>query len=299
MSRPITVRLVGGLGNQLFGYYAGAALAGHLGVDLRLDVSWTRHGLTDHGIEILKLDLPGQWLSNDSRSSRAVLPGSALERVWGNMIGRFPWLRRPLRIHEATEIGNDPDLFFQPPGTRLRGYFQSWRTVQSAVDRGYPRRPNLRTPSDWLDETTERAERDKPLVVHVRRGDYAQVPEFGLLGPGYYEPSIQRLLSGGVTGPLWLFSDDLDAAAEALGRFADRAVPVASPDGPVTEMLAMSHAGAHVIGNSTFSWWGAWMNPQEPPVVAPEPWFKSGPLIDGLIPPSWIELPANFAPTAQ
>ena len=65
MLKPITVRLVGGLGNQLFGYYAGAALAAHLGVGLRLDTSWTRHGLTDHGVEILKFDLPGQGLWGD------------------------------------------------------------------------------------------------------------------------------------------------------------------------------------------------------------------------------------------
>ena len=76
MPRPITVRLIGGLGNQLFGYYAGAALAARHHTTLRLDTSWTRHGITDHGIEILNLDLPGEWLPSDSLRAKLAAPGT-------------------------------------------------------------------------------------------------------------------------------------------------------------------------------------------------------------------------------
>jgi hypothetical protein len=50
--------------------------------------------------------------------------------------------------------------------------------VQNAVDSGYPRRPSLKQPSDWLDRIIERAERERPLAVHVRRGDYKAIDEF-------------------------------------------------------------------------------------------------------------------------
>lgn len=290
MPRPITVRLIGGLGNQLFGYYAGAALAARTGAPLHLDTSWTRHGITDHGIEIVTFDLPGRWLRSDSWRARLGAPGTIPGRAVAKAVRQFPVLHRPLRIHEAPGVGHDPSLLEQPPGTRLRGYFQSWQTVQYAVDAGYPRRPGLTKASTWLEEITERANVDRPIAVHVRRGDYAQVQEFGLLGPSYYEAAIESLRDGGVRGPLWLFSDEPAAAAHALGRFeADRVI--ASPDGPATEMLAMSHAAAHVIANSTFSWWGAWMNEPGTPVIAPDPWFASGPHVDGLLPPDWIRVP--------
>ena len=290
MSRPITVRLIGGLGNQLFGYYAGAALAAKHGTTLRLDTSWTRHGITDHGIEVLRFDLPGEWISADSFQARLSAPGTIPGRAWAKAVREIPALRGPLRIHEAPGVGHDPTLFAQPPGTRLRGYFQSWRTVQNAVDSGYPRRPSLKQPSAWLDRIIERAERERPLAVHVRRGDYLKVDEFGLLGPTYYEAAVERLRREGVTGPIWLFSDEPDVARQALGRYADQAEPITSPDGPATEMLAMSYAAGNVIANSTFSWWGAWMNAPRTPVIAPDPWFASGPHVDGLIPPEWTRL---------
>jgi hypothetical protein len=288
--KPITVRLIGGLGNQLFGYYAGAALAARHHATLRLDTSWTRHGITDHGIEILRFDLPGEWLSNDSWRARVSAPGTLPGRAVAKAIRETPALRKALRIHEAPGVGHDATLFDQPPGTRLRGYFQSWRTVQNAVDSGYPRRPRLKHPSVWLEAITERAEREQPLAVHVRRGDYTKVDEFGLLGPTYYEPAIEWLRAEGISGPIWLFSDEPDIARTALGRYADEAESISSPDGPATEMLAMSHAAGNVIANSTFSWWGAWMNQPRTPVIAPDPWFSSGPTVEGLIPPEWTRL---------
>jgi hypothetical protein len=290
MPKAITVRLIGGLGNQLFGYYAGAALAAHHKTTLRLDTSWTRHGITDHGIEILRFDLPGEWIPSNSLKAKLSAPGTIPGRAVAKALRDIPALRKPLRIHEAPGVGHDPTLLDQPPGTRLRGYFQSWRTVQNAVDSGYPRRPSLKQPSTWLEQAIERAASQHPLAVHVRRGDYKLVDEFGLLGPAYYEPAIEWLRSEGVDGPIWLFSDEPDVARHALGRYADDAEPVTSPDGPATEMLAMSYAAGNVIANSTFSWWGAWMNAPRTPVIAPDPWFASGPTIEGLIPPEWTRL---------
>ena len=294
MPRPITVRLVGGLGNQLFGYYAGAALAARHGAPLRLDTSWVRHGMTDHGIEILRFDLPGEWLDDRSLRARLSAPGSLAGRAWARAIREVPALRSSLRIHEAEGVGHDPTLLDQPPGTRLRGYFQSWRTVQNAVDSGYPRRPQLRHESNWLDHLAARAQRESPLVVHVRRGDYAKVPEFGLLAASYYEPAIDRLRAEGVTGPLWLFSDEPALAPHALGRHSAAAEVIRSPDGPATELLAMSHGAGFVIANSTFSWWGATMSAPKTPVIAPDPWFVAGPTVEGLIPPEWTRLPSGI-----
>lgn len=290
MSKPITVRLIGGLGNQLFGYYAGAALAAKQDTTLRLDTSWTRHGISDHGIEILRLSLPGEWMSDDSLRARLSAPGTLPGRAWAKAVRAIPALRRPMRIHEAPGVGHDPTLLQQPAGTRLRGYFQSWRTVQNAVDSGYPRRPELKEPSQWLEGLIESAARQHPLAVHVRRGDYAKVGGFGLLGPSYYEGAIERMRAEGVDGPIWLFSDEPAVARQALGRYADEAEAVMSPDGPATEMLAMSYAAGNVIANSTFSWWGAWVGQPRRPVIAPEPWFADGPTIEGLIPPEWTRI---------
>lgn len=290
MPKAVTVRLVGGLGNQLFGYYAGAALAAHTGGRLRLDTSWTRFGMTDHGIEILKFDLPGQWVENHGEGGRFLSPGTIPSRAWAKALRELPALRKLLRVYEAPGVGHDANLLAQRPGTKLRGYFQSWEIVEFAVGAGYPRRPQLRKGSDWLSQMIDRAHREHPVAVHVRRGDYTKVSEFGLLGPSYYERAVQRLRELGIAGPIWLFSDDPSIAMSALGAYGDGAEVAASPDGPASEMLAMSYAAAHVIANSTFSWWGARMSGDSGPVVAPTPWFTAGPEIEGLIPPSWMQV---------
>lgn len=287
MSRPITVRLVGGLGNQLFGYYAGAALAAHRGVPLHLDGSWTRHGITDHGIGILDLDLPGEWRTTDDQPVPMGPPGGFPRRAAAKVLRTFPLLGRPLRVHQARGTGWDPDLFHQPPGTRLRGYFQSWRIVERAVQAGYPRRPDLRTPSEWLEQTVARMDREQPIAVHVRRGDYLTTTDFEILGPRYYQAAVSDVRERGLTGPIWLFSDDPEAARAALGAIQPDEVMV-SPDGAPSEMLAMSHAPALITANSTFSWWAGWMAGDGAVTIVPPLWFIGMPTPDDLVPPGWL-----------
>lgn len=173
VQRAITVQLVGGLGNQLFGYHAGAALAAHHGIPLRLDTAVTRHGMMDHGIEILRFDLPGNRLPDSRIHSRLIPPGSLKRRAIDKLIREITAVGRPLRIYQESNVGEDPQLFDQPPGTHLRGYFQSWRIVERAVHDGYPRRPALFNPSPWLGVIAQRCKDESPIAVHVRRGDYS------------------------------------------------------------------------------------------------------------------------------
>lgn len=294
MSRPITVRLIGGLGNQLFGYSAGLALAGMRGTSLRLDLSHTRHGITDHGIGILDFDLPGQWLPDTKAWST---PGRLPSRLTGRLMRDIPALGRAMRIYSSTVVGHDTAVLTLPAGTRLRGYFQSWKLASTALDYGMPRRPALKAPSAWAESVAQRAAREKPIVVHVRRGDYAKVDEFGLLGTRYYTSAIERMRERGVTGPVWVFSDDPDEAT----RIVDGEIITGSASA-AEEMWAMSHGAAFVIANSTYGWWAAWMGsassirstiPQVP-VIAPNPWFRNGPIIEGLIPPEWDRLDADW-----
>ena len=291
MARPVTVRLIGGLGNQLFGYYAGAAVAGMRGTGLDIDLSHTRHGITDHGIAITDFDLPGTWLPDRRWWST---PGRYPSRAWAKAVRASPWLQHRLRIHESTHVGHDPVLLQQPSGARLRGYFQSWKIAATALDFGTPRRPDLKQPSDWARQWSARATVEKPIIVHVRRGDYAKLPEFGLLARDYYADGIERLRQRGMTGEVWVFSDDHAAAAEVVDGLA-----VEGDGSAAEEMWVMSHGGAHVIANSTFSWWAAWMNNPRTPVVAPSPWFSNGPVVEGLIPPEWDLVDATWMASTE
>lgn len=91
MPKPITVRLIDGLGDQLFGYYAGAALAPHW-ADSRLETSRTRQRITDHDIEILNFESLGDWISDHSVRGKASAPGTIPERPVAKAFRDIPTL---------------------------------------------------------------------------------------------------------------------------------------------------------------------------------------------------------------
>jgi hypothetical protein len=279
MPKPITVSLIGGLGNQLFGYYAASALAQRREVDLVIDATWAAHGTS-----IRSLELSGKWIS---------LPPRPLRFFWGrSSIGyravtkaarQSAWVRRRMHFYDSPVVGHDPRLLDQPAGARIRGYFQSWQLVAEAVAGGSPRRPKLRDESHWLVRMRERAQIEHPVMVHVRRGDYVD-HDFGILGDEYYAEALEKLRAQGLTGPVWIFSDE---PMKVPTRLRSEGEIVTSPADDIEEMILMSHGAGNIVANSTFSWWGAWMNPLEVPVVFPRPWFATSRQTDELCPPWW------------
>lgn len=292
MRSNVEVRLVGGLGNQLFGYYAGAALAAKNGLGIAIDPSWVATGSTTRSPDLRSFDLPGTWLPE--RPLRwSERPGSLASRALNWAVRSWPLASRIFRHFDSDVVGYDPRLLQVTYATSLSGYFQSWRYAQCAIQNGYPRRPAFTSTSSWLDRTLAEVMTDRPLALHVRRGDYAGLPNYGLLSSSYYVRGLAYLREMGLDGPVWLFSDEPDLAeAELRGVAIDRVI--ADSDGPASEMLAMSYAAGIVTANSTFSWWAAWMSGLSEEIVSPEPWFRSRGEIPDLIPPTWQRVRASW-----
>ena len=179
------------------------------------------------------------------------------------------------------------DLFVEERelvGTDLgMGYYQNLRHLQGMADeiRDWFR-PN---PAVW----TRLAHRFAALLdlphrtaVHVRRGDYAENDHlFVNLGPEYYLAAMEMM-----QGPYLVFSDDLDWCRRHLPRdciFMDR-------NRDYEDLFLMTTCHEHVIANSTFSWWGAWLA-QSRRTVCPAFWgsiFEGG--TDAFVPADWIRL---------
>jgi hypothetical protein len=138
-----------------------------------------------------------------------------------------------------------------------------------------------------------------PISVHVRRGDYLNpgtVEYHGILGETYYREALGRLeASVGKEAKLFVFSDDA-AAAEQVLNFVPKSQLVhvrGDPERPWEDMALMARCRHHVIANSSFSWWGAWLNRSpDKIVVAPCAWFAPTELskrnTGDLYPPGWI-----------
>lgn len=257
----ITARLLGGLGNQMFQYAAGRALALRRGVDLALDARETdaKGGHWRNGLGALSVvTVPPADLPPD-RKARPVAYA-----VWRATTRRLIRQRGP---------GFDARVVTAPDGAYLHGYFQSERYF---ADHAAAIRRELRPAAPLPAEARALADRiaaaDRPVSLHVRRGDYLASGAYAACDAAYYDRALEAL---GAAGPVFAFSDDPDWVRGNLNLGLPLEVVDLPGAGPEVDMALMSACTQHVIANSTFSWWGAWLNGKPGKrVVAPKAWFR-------------------------
>ena len=301
----ITVSLIGGLGNQMFQYAAGKALAERHGVPLALDLS----GFENYALRSFLLDrlLVPEASASPARAEPIQKPEVNFARAkWKARIDRLlakaglPKLTPSPHEYREPHFHYDPAFETLGPRTALFGYFQSERYFSSIAgslrDWFSPREPL----GSAAFTTLARIEASRlPISVHVRRGDYLNpgTAEYhGILSDSYYRDALGRLGAGAnQDAQLFVFSDDA-AAAEQVLDFVPKSRQVyvrGDPARPWEDMALMARCRHHVIANSSFSWWGAWLNrSSDKIVVAPRAWFAPNELrsknTEDLYPAGWI-----------
>jgi hypothetical protein len=296
ISKTPTFYLTGGVGNQLFGYAAGKAYSKHNGIPVKFDVSEIGKGFTkrESSIEALSLEF-------EIAKSKSYLQ-KLLNRIF-NRFGRLFFEitgKKPLSIFNywSAEIGYDPKLLSQRFKHNFRGYYQSWKYVDSVFECFPTRELILKNPSQWFHVMSELALTTNPIVIHVRRGDYTKLSEtYGLLSSEYYVIALQKVRGLMIENPIWVFSDDIEEAKKVLSNVVPSDTQWITPPSdsdPVESMVLLAFGGANIIGNSTFSWWGAMLNRNSTLTVAPQKWFRSmnDPL--DLYPQTWIQVNSTW-----
>jgi hypothetical protein len=273
---PVTIEPLGGLGNQLFVYALGLALAKRLGTTVEADL-WRFHRYPWH---VYELDtLPAQISQTYSSPLRGRVGHYArkVPRVLAHLGGRPGGLTGRLAIETRSVF--DPRFLELSDGTRLSGYFQSWKYFEPVAAQVCSEVLSPLRPSDWLLETARELEKLGDWVaIHIRRGNYLQIPGMGVAGAGYYERALALIDQVHGELPVAVFSDDPAFAADMKLFQGERFRVITTPPEvrAIDALVAMSGAAAMIIGNSTFSWWAAFV--RDSPgrsVVAPRPWLDN------------------------
>lgn len=293
---PVTQQLMGGLGNQLFGYMAGLSLASKKATYLNVDDGFGTKNFNHHGSTIRSLKLPIIFsdLIGDN-GVRAWISG-ALVRL--NLGATLPglWVSRVIGMYSSNVVGYDENLFKFSGGMRIRGYFQSFRYADALKDSGEFPNFALVAPSRWFEKMSEAMKRSDPIVVHVRRGDYASEENkaTGQLSSDYFTKSL-ALLDPTSSKTAWIFSDAPTEVAQEFASKTSRDINIIDQDGidAAEVLMLMAQAQDIVISNSTFSWWAAYLGSKKN-VVAPSKWFKGMDDPDDLIPPSWLRVESTW-----
>ena len=310
MKRLVLV-LTGGLGNQLFQIQFLKNIQSQTNCQIYLDITLGKprgeNGIPDafeFGVPCQVLDTEYSPIASKSigfllRSGYS--PRKFEENILVKLLVRIA-VSAILSIHfkkiliasTPQDIGYDSN--FRPSNRNVvtMGYFQSFKYLEKL-----PRKSSFQSipDSDRINYYKEKAEIEKPIIVHVRRGDYSLEETFGLLGIQYYERAIDEIAKITKSEKIWLFSDEPQIALTLLPKTLRGNVRIIEEvdSSPAKTLEVMRLGVGYVLANSTFSWWAAQSAYKEnAPVAAPAKWFKIlGSPID-IIPESWIEIEPYF-----
>ncbi len=301
--------LNGGLGNQMFQYAAGLALAHQRRTVLKLDVSWFRHydEFEAHNIYGLHcFNILEQFATADEITRLCGRPLTFAERCALPVARRLrlnDYVARHTatgQLHDAKSFHFYPEFFDLPDNTMISGWWQSEKFFAPVADHIRLHFSFRFPPLPAVAEMAARIRSGPSAAVHFRRGDYTRNQTFnqkiGVIGPAYYDRAIQLLRERSPDATLYIFSDDIDAIEREYRvpgpHVFVRAVHHWHPWDKIRLMSLCDHIA---IANSTFSWWAAWLNPSPTKlVIAPDPWFANSiHNSSDVVPDSWTRLPIN------
>ncbi len=181
--------------------------------------------------------------------------------------------------------------------TLLAGYFQSyqWVSADQVYEKFFSIKPKGINPEY---EALKILAKDRsPLVIHIRLGDYLKEELFGIPSADYYKNAISKMSQIARFDEIWVFSDSVEKAKEMFDLNLPKNVRWFGEvdNSTASTFQSMRLGSAYIIGNSTFSWWAAFLSfKREVPVIAPKPWFLGMEDPTDLIPKSWSTLDAGY-----
>jgi len=252
---------MGRLGNQMFQFAALKGIAKHRGFGYCLPPTRNQNEWTDH-----QLFNPFKLGDTSPLNVQFIDPD------------------RP--IFPEGSFSFDQDLFDNcPDWVTLQGYFQSekyFKHIRDDILKDFEFRDEILNPAK-----ESMSQLNNPIALHIRRTDYETNPNHTVLNLEYYENALKQFADD---VEVIIFSDDPQWCMEQELFESDRFM-VSESGNHYMDLCLMTLCSGHIIANSSFSWWGAWLSNSEK-IIAPSGWFKgsNNEHLDtkDLIPESWI-----------
>jgi hypothetical protein len=296
----IITRLRGGLGNQLFQYACGRALSLRTGNPLKLDVSGYEKGVQERNRADTQraYSLSHFTIEENIASAEEI---RALKYPLG--IVSKGWRFVKVKIFRQFNTGFIPRILSKTGDIYLDGYWQTeiyFRDHENKIRQDITLKEPLSPAAAAIALDIQKT---VSVSIHIRRGDVARDaatnPYFGICTPEYYGAALNYMNEHVEDPHVFIFSDDPDWVRQNIKIpqpftfISDK-----NPDGSLRdyeELILMSLCRHNVIANSSFSWWGAWLNANpDKVVVAPKAWItgagRDKRLHKDTVPSTWIRL---------
>lgn len=288
----IVIYLKGGLGNQMFQYAFGRHLAEIHGTVVKMDTSaYDDYAKLDYVLDVFNVQ--GNFASEDEIRNLKETKASKFQLWFHDLLHSHPLV--PKSYVRANFSHFDPKILRLPDNVYVEGYFNSEKYflgIEEIIRREFV----VKTPQSGRDkELSDMIADCNSVSIHIRRGDYVADPTMytshGACGIDYYNRCVESLCETVKDPHFFVFSDDPQWSRDNL-KLGYPAVFVDHNDMAHghEDMRLMSQCKHNIIANSTFSWWGAWLNTnKDKRVFAPDRWFvRENKSSDDIIPVEWV-----------
>jgi len=265
----IIVKIIGGLGNQMFQYAYAKALQ-ERGYEVKIDISafesYKLHG--GYQLDKYKIDLETSIKKENDKFYKNSIISKILRRVDLDFSKKI----------EEKSLLFDSNLLSVEDDNYIEGYFQSekyFRDIREILLKQFIINQEVSNYTKELENQIKNSQNSCSL--HIRRGDFVNTTNISLHGTcavEYYKNAMKFLESKVENLNHFIFSDDIEWVKENLA--IENAIYVDSKERrlPHEDIYLMGLCYYNIIANSSFSWWGAWLNQNEAKIViAPKRWF--------------------------
>ncbi len=279
-SEKVAIQLYGGLGNQLFQYFALMHICRLNEQQPALLFEWIDKYSPHSGSDIRDFSFISQDLA--LTNSKIRYPEKILNLQ--NKLAKFMIIRRAgLRLRIIENLGFEAPQNFKPNNLYI-GYFQSYRYLESTSKTHW----DLKFPSTKFLSEKIRLSKTDFISLHVRAGDYLSSSEYITLSEHYYKTSMEEANRQFPGCQLIVFSDDTNFAKNLLSNLTKAEFFDDSELRASEIILLMALAKCVITANSTFSYWAGVIGESfGSSVISPESWFTDKVLPEDFFPSSW------------
>lgn len=290
----IIAKIIGGLGNQMFQYAAARALSLKNSSSLLLDISEYKKYKLHQGFELNRIFNGSFGLASEKDIYRVL-------NIYSPSFIRRITAHTRMSIFRPKSLVVEPHFKFWHDINKLTGSFYlngSWQSENYFLEYAEEIREDFKflLPLDSKNaQLAIHINNVNSVSLHVRRGDYVSNKKassvHGVCSIEYYRSAIEYI-SFKIDNPyFFIFSDDIPWVKNNLSiefpcQYIENNFGIES----YNDMRMMSLCRHHIIANSSFSWWGAWLNPRiDKIVIAPKRWFSNQSNIQDLLPDNWVK----------
>jgi len=277
----IISKISGGLGNQMFQYAIAKSIAMKNKDIFKLDISAYKRYKLHNGYRLNAFNIE-ENIANKNEIFK-------LRSFDNRIVRRLKFLKKNTYYQEKERTVYDCNVW-NYDNIYLDGYWQNesyFLNIREVLLKEFSLKNDI---SLLAQRYLREIDSSQSVSIHVRRGDYLKHPEIGVLDMEYYRESVSYMVNHLENPVFYIFSNDI-SWCKAHFKFIEKSIFIEETESELEDMELMKHCSHNIVANSTFSWWGAWLNENEKKIViAPKKWMAVNTKNYKWIPKSWMEI---------